>query len=939
MLKIQKHKKRGNRVHSYLKTFTWFLMLLLMTGVVHAQTTGKIVGIVHDATTGTPLPGTNIIIEGTTLGAAADLSGDFYIINVPPGRYTLVATMIGYKIQRMEGVVVSVNRTANVEILMSESVIEGEEVVVTAKKISIKKDQTSSIKKVSAEQISILPVESLADVVEMQTGVVNGHFRGGRQTEVSYLVDGMQINEAFNGTSQTVELETDAIQDLEVITGTFNAEYGRAMSGIVNAVTKDGRNQFHGSFSSHFSNYYTTNDDLFIGLKSSEITRNQDYKVQLEGPIWKNKITFFTNIRFQDNKGHLNGIRRYNVDDYTYFTEPIDDEIPPLRWDTYVNGDRYYSEHTGDGKTVPLYTNKAYSFLGKLSFKLSSNLKVSLMHTWNKTKRPFNDNEITKTHSYKYKPDGMSNHYNETKMYMFQMNHLINRSAFHDLKVSYTDNSNKIYLYEDPLDSRYVHHSYSRSAGGFKSGGQDYQHSERYLKDLNVKYDITWQVNKEHSLKLGVLYTKHDLQNEPTYLRSKHEGTPLANAMYYDSLTQKIIFYPYDTEILPEGAISMDRYSKKPYEFSGYIQDKMEFDAMVINFGLRYDYFNSNTTYPTQRRNPANQLEFADPERMSTYPKAKPQVQLSPRFGLSYTLGKSAILHFSYGHFFQMPPLYALYENYRFMVPPNNFGTVHGNPNIKAEKTVQYEMGIWQQVMEGLGIELSVFYRDIYDLQSAKVWTTYNQIKYGVYSNKDYGNAKGLECKLDYVIDKISFFLNYTLQYTRGNADDPKSTYTRAGQSLDPIPRLVPLAWDQRHTLNMSVAYNVNNWGVNLTGYYNSGLPYSYKPVSISPLAKQTLYPNNATRPSTYNLDLKGHYDFDLAGSTKLRLFLSVYNLLDRKNEIHVNNTTGRAGTSVVYPIQELTFISDYNDIYDSIKNPAMFSTPREIKVGVGYVF
>ena len=106
-------------------------------------------------------------------------------------------------------------------------------------------------------------------------------------------------------------------------------------------------------------NYYTGNKDVFIGLKNSEINRNQDYKVQLEGPIWKNAITFFANYRYQNNLGHINGIRRFNVDDYTEFTTPTDfDEKTP--WDAYIKGVRYYSEHTGDGATVPINTSQTF---------------------------------------------------------------------------------------------------------------------------------------------------------------------------------------------------------------------------------------------------------------------------------------------------------------------------------------------------------------------------------------------------------------------------------------------------------------------------------------------------------------------------------------------------------------------------------------------------
>ncbi len=933
-----------------LLLFVLILSLFVINNDALAQTTGKIKGNVRDADTGDPLPAANVLIEGTTIGAATDSNGDFYIINVSPGKYMLRIQMMGYEVYKIADVLVSVNRSTNVSALMRETSLVGEEVVVYAAKISMKKDQTSSVQNVSADQIEMLPVENLNEVVQMQAGVIEGHFRGGRLTEVSYLIDGMQVNEAFGGTGTNISVEAEVAQDLEVITGTFNAEYGRAMSGIVNVVTKEGGNKFKLNVTGYLSNYYTTNSDVFIGLSGTEITRNQDYRLLFEGPIVKDYITFFTNFRYRDYKGHINGIRRFNVDDYTDFTTPdLFEETTP--WDAEINGANYYSEHTGDNEYVPITTSIRYSALGKLTFKFHTNFKMSLMATLN-----YNENPNT-GHNYKYKPDGRSINHQNSLMYMVQFNHFISNSAYHDLKISYTDNDRYSYLYEDPFDPRYVHPGYSRGAGGFSSGGQDRGHSERYQKDLNIKYDLTWQLDKYHGLRTGILYTQYDITNNPVQIQNTLRGTPLANDITYDSDLEEVIFYPYIGEYVPDEAISMDKYQKKPFEISGYLQDKMEFDAMVINLGIRYDYFNSNTTYPSQRRNPANQLLFyekdlegniiydgdgnpvMDSERMSTYLEAEPQQQISPRFGLSYTLGQAAVLHFSYGHFFQMPPLNALYSNYRFLIPPGDFGTVHGNPEIKAEKTVQYEMGIWLELMHNMGLELSVYYKDIYDLQSAVVYTTYNQIKYGLYSNKDYGNAKGFELKFDYITGPFSIYLNYTLQYTRGNADNPTSTYSRAGSSLDPIPYLVPLSWDQRHTGNVSLNYRKKNYGVTLTGYFNSGLPYTFSPVSISPLAKQTLYPNNSTRPTNFSFDLTSHYDISLGERNKLRLFFIVYNLLDKKNELSVNSSTGRAYTAVIYPVNIATFRSNYNDIYDSVENPYMFSRPREIKIGVGFVF
>ena len=284
---------------SWLKIVQFLLILLVVNQVNFGQTTGKISGKIVDKETKEPLIGANILVEGTTMGGAADLDGEYFIINVPPGKYNLRISMMSYQTLTISEVVVSVNRTADVDVELSMGELKLDEVIVSVAAVAQRKDQTSSIKNVSAEQIVALPVENMEDVVDMQAGVVNGHFRGGRKTEVSYMVDGMPVTEGFRRESNGISVEPESVQDLEVITGTFNAEYGRAMSGIVNMVIKDGSNdRFHGSAVAYQSAYLTANDDIFIGLTDGEVNRNQDYRIQFEGPILKDYITMFTNFRY-----------------------------------------------------------------------------------------------------------------------------------------------------------------------------------------------------------------------------------------------------------------------------------------------------------------------------------------------------------------------------------------------------------------------------------------------------------------------------------------------------------------------------------------------------------------------------------------------------------------------------------------------------------------
>jgi len=897
---------------------TFIILITCAAGSAFAQTTGKIAGTVFDAQSGEPLPGANVLVTGTSLGASVGLDGSFFILNVAPGTYELSIEMLGYKTVKVEDVRVSVNRTAYLEITLESEVLEGDVIVVQASKIATKKDQTSSMRAISSDQIDILPVENVGAVISMQAGVVNGHFRGGRSNEVSYMVDGLPVDELFGGEGSTVDLEPESISDLEVITGTFNAEYGRAMSGVVNAVVKDGGDKLSGSVSVNSGTYLTSNDDIFIGLGEVDMLRNQDYKVNLSGSLLPGKLYFFTNARFQDNKNHLNGIRRFNVDDYSDYSGPEG---------------TWLTQHTGDNSFVPMNNSLNTSLLGKLTYKFSDEMKVSLLYTRN------DDEWNGYDHSFKYNPDGLPAAFRETDMYSMQLNQSLGLSAFYQFNLSYVNNFNGYYLFDNPLDARYVHDGYLRSTEdiGFFTGGQVKTHNERTLEDYNAKFDLTWQINNKHAIKTGFHYIFHRLDNRESAIRNElfavQDGEEL-RANLIDGTAE------YIPEILPPTSSFTDAYTVEPTEVAAYIQDKMEYQDMVINLGLRFDYFDPNTVYPSDPRNPGNQLEFADSlSQTSSYPKAEKKIQVSPRLGLAYQLGDKAVLRFSYGHFFQMPPLYALYQNSNFLVAPSDFATTMGNAQIKAQKTVQYEMGLWQELFDGFGLELALFYRDIYNLLSAKVVTTYNQVEYGLYTNKDYGNAKGLEVKVDYRLGEWAAFLNYTLQYTRGNADNPTQTFSRAGSNIDPVNKLIVMSWDQRHTLNATVGYYKPQWGLTFTGYYNSGAPYTWSPLGVSTLADLNLPPNNDYRPAQVSLDMTAFYKMRLSQRFGLQFDLSVFNVLDALNEVAVNSQSGRAYTDVVEPSELASHKEDFNTYYDRIQNPSQYSAPRYVKFGVGLTF
>ncbi|MBN1465818.1 TonB-dependent receptor [candidate division KSB1 bacterium] len=892
-----------------------FLLSLSMT--LFAQTTGKITGKIKDAATGEALIGVNVVLDGTYLGAASDVDGSFFILNIPPGKYNMKFMLIGYTTKVVEGVSVSVNRTTPIDITLAATTLDlGEEVVVTADRVTVKKDQTSSIRNVTSEEMDILPMESTSAVVALQPGVVQGHFRGGRSNETNVMIDGVSVQSGLDRGSM-ISVDPDAVQEVEVITGTFSAKYGEAMSGVVNMVTKEGGDRFSGKIEGYLGNYLTQHNDVYIGLKASELDRNEDYKFMFEGPIIRNRLSFFVSGRVQDNDGYLNGIRRFNITDEPDYSRFLD----PTFFDP-VTGEYLLNEHSGDSTYVPMSWSESINLNGKLTYRMQ-NIKASLMYL-------LNDGQGQGySHSRMYKPDGRSRWHDKTDMLTLQLNHVLGQRLFYELKFSYTDSKTGSYLYADPFDSRYLHDRYAanESFTGFITGGQDKGHYTNSTTKTLGRLDLTWQATNNHSLDFGAEAFRFEY-NQASY--------SILNA-YRNTQASAFLYAP---EIMPDSSVYSDVYIKKPVQASAWLTDKMEFDAMVVELGVRAEYFDPKTIYPTNYRNPNNLLQKEDtPEWISQYPAADAKINVAPRLGLSYQLGEAALLRFSYGHFYQYPPHSTMYQNNSYVLSPTNYSSTLGNPQVEPEMTVNYEIGLWQMLNRWMDLEVALWYKDIYNLSTVNIQTTYNALRYGLYGNKDYGNARGLELKYKAHVESFFAELNYTLQYTRGNADNPQFTFNRAGNSQDPIPTLIPMSWDQRHTANMTLGYNKDRWGATMTGWMGSGSAFTWSPIDQNPLNRVNLYPNNSHKPFHYSIDLKANYDLPLRQRYSLRFTLYVYNLFDRLNEDNVNSNTGRTNQAIIRPQDRLGYWSDFSTYEQSIYSPSNWSSPRLVKLGVGLFF
>ena len=877
------------------------LFATLLPLFLYAGQTGKIVGKVTEKKSGVPVIGASVLIQGTKSGASSDFEGFYSISNVPPGTYMLSVTNIGYKNSLIKNVIVKIDLTTEIDVKLEETVIEGDAVIIEAQRPLVQKDLTSSSVTVSSDEMKVMPVENLSQVINLQAGVVGGHFRGGRSGEVAYLVDGVTVNNPISGNAGFIP-ENASVREMEVISGTFNAEYGQAMSGVVNIVTQDGSSEMHGSLGVYLGDYFTNHTDLFLNLDKLNVSRTKNYQFSVSGPTYMmDNLSFFMTGRLLDEEGYLYGKRVYKITD----TAPT---FPN-------NNDRsvFINNNTGDGAIVPMNPSRKYSFNGKLTYSFDA-LKLSYSGFIESSKWKNYD------HSYKWTPDGIINQFSENWVQNFQINHIISNNTFQSLKFSLNKFTGKGYLYENPYDAHYVDPNQGSPISNytFRSGGNQGWQYENRSQTLIGQWTFASQLTKEHKVSLGVEGRRHTLYDHSTGLVIISTGADTVFKPQYPQL----------------GTIGNQSYSKSPYEASAYVQDKMEYGIMIINAGIRLDYFNPNSTILYDLKNPTRNTLFPNAGRMQ---KTKEKVQVSPRLGVSFPITDQGIIHFSYGHFFQIPTFGNLYTNSDYLIAPTaQLQSVTGNPDIDAQRTVMYELGLQQQFLTNIGFDFTVYYRDIRNLLGTEIIQTHEGFKYAQYVNRDYGNVRGfiVSAEKQYA-DYYSLRADYTYQIAEGNASDPLSVFFN-NQSDPPLAtnkKVVPLNWDQRSTLNVSL--NVGEKGDWMTGLifgYGVGFPYT-ESIRVSGGLR---FENGGVKPSTYTVDFRAEKSFALLGVNG-NAFMLVYNVLDIKNEYSVNDASGRANVDLF--TNEAGAIYGLNTLQEYLNNPNSFSSPRNVRFGVNLDF
>ena len=934
-----------------LRPLVWFCTLMLVPlAHMDAGTTGKVKGRVMDGETGDPLPGANIQIVGTNLGAATDIDGYYFILNVPPGQHVLVVTYVGYAdAERAIRVIADLSTIEDFELTTSVIAVSG--ITVTAERAAIQMDRTNTAAFVGADQIEDLPVQEIADLIQLQAGVVidpsgGVHIRGGRTSEVAYWVDGVPLSDQFSPKGGSLfNVETGNIQELQVISGTFNSEYGQAQSGVINVITKDPGNHYSGQLTIYGGDRVSNNSATFPGIDELRPFNTQNLEGRIAGPLpIGNKTGFYLYGRYMSDEGYMFGKRMalpgdaWRIAAYeTWYRRKYPDD--PAVWRGIISiPDSLFS---GDGAFESMNPLRHLSLNAKVVMRPLPTLRTTYsIFTENETGRNYDDD-------YRYTPDALKHVFRNSQMHILSISHTLSPKSFYLANFSYSTSSLDSNLYRD-LTSPQLQ-TVSPVRGRFNLGGTKSGIDLVETAKVMGKLDWNWQIDNYNLIKFGFEGTTHRVtyrsrspenSSDPDY--SSNYFPADSSLSFIEFLEQSRAATLVSPQLSPTGETGLSdlSYEHRPLELAVYFQDTIELNELIINIGLRYEWFSPDHSILSDPRvNPASGSVTltSSTELIAVDPKS----QLSPRLGLAYPISDAGVIHVAYGHFFKLPPFAYIYDNSEYKIVGLN-STKVGNPDLLPQKTISYEVGLQQELAPGLGFETSLFYSDFRNLLGLEVIRMVGNVNsYSRRVNRDYGFNRGILVAIRKTSGAVTGSLDYTYQVGKGNESDPDNIAIIATGGLaggvirDAEKQVLPLDWDQRHTLNGTLAISTEKaWTFSLVGRISSGQPYTPEPVRLD---VKTKFRNTEFKPWKTNLDLYANRAFKLAGYGA-SFFVRVFNVFDQANELDVFAVTGRAGKDHRYPISEqlerdrLVGLFTLRDI-DTHQD--RYSEPRRIQVGM----
>lgn len=1003
------------------------LLLLILLPVLAFGQSGKISGVITDAETGETLPGVNVVIAGTTLGSATDADGRYFIINVPPGMHEVQASMIGYATLVQEDVRVQFDRTTTVDFEMVPETLQGEEIVVTYERPRIQTDVSFTQQRMSAQDIQAIPTSpDLREAINTTAGVdrdVLGNItiRGGAYDEVGLYVNGFGANDSRMGIPQ-FNIARSEIEEIQVLKGGFSAEYGKTRGGIVNIVTREIGDSYSLSLDSrlrppaqkHFgSNIFSPDNYWFVGrFLNLDPTGDRDGDGNPDFEGWR---------KFLEDSGGSISYDLPGFDTQTITSPEQALEIWKLQHPQWEYGnDVDWSVEGNVSGPVPLtggrskfsisgIYDKAFYFRPfvvpnhldrsinlRTITKLSPDLTLRVLANWSNfqgittgeaisgedfdSRSDYADpRTFTNAHvlSQQQLQDGrwgalsyhMGSIAKETELGRWGtgvgLTHVLSPSTFYELKLQYSHarsqarpgpeadlttvvaNVDGFKLNELPNGFYGVPVS---DIGGFYRIAEDNGRRDNSVyQGYNADLDFTSQVNNFNLIKAGVGISIED-QNLDYGIDLLRGNDDLRYLRWIRS------HYTYT-------------------EGEAYVQDKIEFAGLVMNVGLRLDFFTTNAPNFTERYSkwytqPFNysnshlvELGIVDQlenEGIYEAPSAQPDVKwaISPRLGISHPISESSKFFFNYGYFYQRPEIYDL--SHVFMRRRNR-ATFIANADLDFRKTVAYEAGIEVGLSDYANLMLTGYYRDV----SKEIrYVTYNgdwegnTIGYSRPENTGYADIRGIEASVNFrLTDFIQGFVNYDYALESGGRygystvyQDPNRANVRVDANIDqararPIFK-ANLLFSYPESQSNSVLDQIFS-DASLSSYfwYRSGVWLTYHSDNYPGIEQ-----NNIRWSPTHNLDLVLTKGFGLPTGASMEAYVQVHNALNSKFLQPDGNTAWR-GAGGLNPINRNVYLDlaaeagvnpgSYEGT-ESIERYLergmywnMFNQPREIWIGM----
>jgi len=930
-----------------------FILLLIITVTLFPQDKGNISGKVTDARTGEDLLGVNIVVLGTYYGAATDLKGNYRINNLNPGNYTISVSLIGYKNMQFTGIKIESGRTKSLDVKLEETVLSlGQDIIVVGEKPLMDVEETQSKRTISREDIELSSVEGITDLVTQQAGVVQSdnaiHIRGGRSYENAFLLDGVSVQDPLAGTGFGLQLSSNAIEEVEVITGGFNAEFGQATSGIVNVKTREGGEKYNGYLSYKRDNFGNKNsynvfniDILEANLSGPEPLTH--FLLPALGISLPGELTFFTNFYGGISDGITQGYYKNSA--------------------SKINSTTFFGT-----RFTPRAENSWY-WIGKLNYnpdpkiRLSYSFNQSVSINQNSQSLQSNLEYVEPSPGYQYEFQNILDNANvfthNNKYNTLSLTHTLSSSTFYELKVSHfftnlraNANGKEWNEYTEPKDITNFPIEYYNlirdtvgviPGDGFWDVGNPYTWRDHYLEELSIKGDVTSFFDEKNKFKAGFNLQIQEMQVIEIY-------KPWIGTL----------------------GLNNDIYKVHPALGSLYAQDNINFSGMILNFGLRMDFWFPGKYVDDAVGNPQvvtipdeTRKKYID-NSIGWFGNRRFKARLSPRIGISHPVSDFQTLFFSYGHFSKWPRPQFVYAKLNPYSAQSSFQKF-GNPNLNPETTVAYEIGIKTQFSQNDVLTLTAYYKDIFDYVSTRTALISSERfatqRFITYVNADYASSRGVEIEFRKRIGRwFNGSTTFSYSIVTGKSSSADEGVLVLQGDLDESIKEEYLPWDRPFTVtatgNFYVAKNeplfgflpgvLDDYNVYVRGFFQSGKRYTASIFSGNydtdgrPIYETDRKNRNAEIGDNWfwiDLNFEKYFYID---KIRFSLFMEITNLFDMQNSAIINPVTGRA-----YEVGDPTPSSwndpNYPDLQAPISpyplNPARYLTRRNMKFGISLRF